>query len=55
MSKKQFVVIGMGRFGQSVARGLASLGQEVLAVDSDEALVAEIAPHVTHAVRRMHG
>ena len=51
MAKKQFVVIGMGRFGQSVARGLASLGREVLAVDNDEALVAEIAPHVTHAVQ----
>jgi len=51
MAKKQFVVIGMGRFGQSVARGLASMGQEVLAVDNDEALVAEIAPYVTHAVQ----
>jgi trk system potassium uptake protein TrkA len=51
MAKKQFAVIGMGRFGQSVARGLASLGQEVLAVDSDEALVNEIAPYVTHAVQ----
>mgnify|MGYP001197140216 FL=1 len=51
MAKKQFAVIGMGRFGQSVARGLASLGQEVLAVDNDEALVAEIAPYVTHAVQ----
>lgn len=51
MAKKQFIVIGMGRFGQSVAKALASLGQEVLAVDSDEALVGEIAPYVTHAVQ----
>ncbi len=51
MAKKQFIVIGMGRFGQSVAKGLASLGQEVLAVDNDETLVGEIAPYVTHAVQ----
>ncbi len=51
MGKKQFVVIGMGRFGQSVARGLAGLGQEVMAVDSDEALVNMVSPYVTHAVQ----
>ena len=51
MARKQFVVIGMGRFGQSVAKALSSLGQEVLAVDSDETLVGEIAPYVTHAVQ----
>ena len=33
------------------AKALASLGQEVLAVDSDEALVNDIAPYVTHAVQ----
>ena len=51
MAKKQFVVIGMGRFGQSVAKCLTGLGQEVLAVDTDEALISEIAPFVTHAVQ----
>ena len=51
MGRKQFVVIGMGRFGQSVARGLAGLGQEVLAVDNDEGMVNMIAPYVTHAVQ----
>ena len=51
MAKKQFIVIGMGRFGQSIAKGLASLGQEVLAVDKDEALVGMVAPFVTHAVQ----
>jgi trk system potassium uptake protein TrkA len=50
VGRKQFVVIGMGRFGRSVARGLAGLGQEVLAVDNDEAMVNMIAPYVTHAV-----
>jgi trk system potassium uptake protein TrkA len=51
MAKKQFVVIGMGRFGQSVARSLAGLGEEVLAVDIDEERINDIAPYVTHAVQ----
>lgn len=51
MKSKQYIVIGMGRFGQSVARNLHSLGQDVLAVDSDETLIDAIAPHVTHAVK----
>lgn len=51
MEKKQFVVIGMGRFGYSVATCLAGLGEDVLAVDVDEGRIAEIAPHVTHAVQ----
>lgn len=51
MRKKQFVVIGLGSFGSSVAKTLYSLGNEVLAVDSDEAVVREIADSVTHAVQ----
>ena len=34
--KKQFLVIGLGRFGASVARTLCELGHEVLAIDDDE-------------------
>ncbi len=49
--KKQFIVIGLGRFGSSVARTLAGLGQEVLAVDIDEERVKQLAPVVTHAVQ----
>lgn len=48
---KQFAVLGLGRFGSSVALHLSQLGHEVLAVDSDEALVSAIAPHVTQAVQ----
>ncbi|MBL4938165.1 TrkA family potassium uptake protein [Clostridium sp. YIM B02515] len=51
MRKKQFVVIGLGNFGSSVARTLYSLGNEVLAVDSEEAAVREIADYVTHAAQ----
>jgi len=49
--KKQFVVIGLGRFGSSIAKTLYSLGHEVLAVDESEETVADIVEHVTHAVQ----
>lgn len=51
MERKQFIVIGMGRFGQSVARCLTAMGKEVLAVDKDEDFINDIAPYVTHAVQ----
>lgn len=51
MTVKQYLVIGLGRFGTSVAHALSELGQEVLAVDNDMALVNDIAPHVTHAMQ----
>ncbi|QUL98469.1 MAG: TrkA family potassium uptake protein [Candidatus Fermentithermobacillus carboniphilus] len=48
---KQFAVIGLGRFGGSLARTLARLGAEVLAVDVDEEKVKAVAPVVTQAVQ----
>jgi len=51
MSKKQFIVIGLGRFGSSVAETLYSLGNDVLAVDNDEELVQNISHKVTHAIQ----
>ncbi|MBE5785557.1 MAG: TrkA family potassium uptake protein [Clostridiales bacterium] len=52
MSKKAktFAVIGLGRFGTSVAETLCALGHEVLAVDRSESRVAAIADSVTHAI-----
>ena len=47
---KQFAVIGLGRFGLSVARTLHSLGHQVLAVDSDEEHVRAALDHSTRAV-----
>lgn len=49
--KTSVLVIGLGRFGASAARELMRLGHEVLAVDSNESIVNEIAPEVTHAVQ----
>ena len=51
MSSKQFVIIGLGRFGASVAKTLYALGHDVLAIDSNEDLVQEISDSVTHAVQ----
>ncbi|MCI6376990.1 MAG: TrkA family potassium uptake protein [Clostridiales bacterium] len=51
MKRKQYLVLGLGRFGTSVAKALCDMGQEVLAVDSDEELVNSIAPHVTQALQ----
>ena len=48
---KQFVVIGLGRFGSNVAKALYSMDHEVLAIDKDEEKVQEISDYVTHAVQ----
>ena len=48
---KQFVVIGLGRFGKSVAQTLSHLGHDVLAIDSDEGPVQALMNDVTHAVQ----
>jgi trk system potassium uptake protein len=49
--KTSVLVIGLGRFGSSAARELMRLGHEVLAVDSNEEIVNDIAPEVTHAMQ----
>lgn len=48
---KQFAVIGLGRFGASVARTLAKMGYEVLAVDDDEEMVNNIAEEVAYVAQ----
>lgn len=46
----KFCVIGLGRFGYEVATRLAENGMEVMAIDSNEGIVASIRDHVTHAI-----
>ncbi|WP_153126513.1 potassium channel family protein [Peribacillus tepidiphilus] len=48
--KKEFAVIGLGRFGGSICRTLAEQGMEVLAIDIDEDKVNEFATIASHAV-----
>lgn len=47
----EFAVIGMGRFGSSVAVTLHQLGHQVLAIDRDEEPLRQVADDVTHAVQ----
>lgn len=46
---KSILLIGLGRFGQHIARKLYDLGHQVMAVDSDEERVDAILPIVTNA------
>jgi trk system potassium uptake protein TrkA len=48
---RQYAVIGLGKFGASVACTLEKLGHQVLAVDIDEDKVQRVADEVTHAVQ----
>ena len=45
-----YVIIGLGKFGRSMAINLANAGKNVLAVDTDPSNVADVESFVTHAV-----
>ena len=47
---KQFVVIGLGRFGSNLATTLYKLGNQVLALDQDKQRVEKIKDSVTEAI-----
>lgn len=46
----KFCVIGVGRFGYHVATTLAENGMDVIAVDSNESIIASIRDKVTQAI-----
>ncbi|MBM4235601.1 MAG: TrkA family potassium uptake protein [Firmicutes bacterium] len=48
--RKQVMVIGVGRFGSSVALNLVELGHDVLVVDKNQDLIQQISTEVTNAV-----
>lgn len=48
--KKEFAVIGLGRFGGSICHALAEEGMEVMAIDVNEDRVNEFAKIASHAV-----
>lgn len=50
MKPKQFVVIGLGRFGSSLAIELMEQGYEVLGIDRDEEVVEDMSELLTHTV-----
>jgi trk system potassium uptake protein TrkA len=48
MAKRQFAVIGLGRFGAAMASTLIGLGQDVLGMDTDDDRVQALADRVPH-------
>lgn len=48
--KKTIAVLGLGKYGMSLAKALYDMGADVLAVDKDEEKVKEIADHCTEAL-----
>ena len=50
MKDKQFIVIGLGIFGETVAQRLSELGHEVMALDDNLKSVEKISDKVTKAI-----
>jgi trk system potassium uptake protein TrkA len=50
MPRRQFAVIGLGRFGSAVATTLVELGQDVIGIDTDETSVQALTDRVPHLV-----
>ena len=50
MKQKTIAVIGLGRFGMTIAKMLASMNHEVLGVDINPDIVQKISPYLTHAI-----
>lgn len=50
MIRKQYAIIGLGRFGTSIAYRLHEAGQEILGIDVSEERVENAELYVTHAV-----
>ena len=50
MKNKQFAVIGLGQFGEAIARSLSNRGAQVMAIDAKPERVDYISSEVTYAV-----
>jgi len=50
MPNNQFVVIGIGQFGEAIARSLSKKGAEVMAIDKNQEKIDYIANDVAYAV-----
>jgi trk system potassium uptake protein len=48
---KRFAVIGLGRFGHTLAAALSMGGNEVIAIDKDRDIIENIRDQVSHAVQ----
>lgn len=47
---KQCVIVGLGKYGISIARKLSDSGVEVLALDNDMKMVEKVSDYVTKAI-----
>ena len=50
MGNKKVAVIGIGQFGEAIAKNLSRKGVEVLAIDSNAAKIEQIADDVAYAI-----
>jgi len=50
MRTKSFAILGLGKFGQSVAETLHNMGHYVLVVDNCEESINHISANITHAI-----
>ena len=48
---EQIVVIGLGKFGMSIAKLLSKYDCDVLAIDDSDTLIEEAVPYVTRAIK----
>lgn len=47
---KQYVVIGLGKFGYHVAKGLGQQGVSVIGIDTDEEHIREVSEYIEEAI-----
>ena len=50
MKRKTIGIIGLGRFGGTLAKQVAALGHEVVGIDIEETLVQKLASYLTHSI-----
>ena len=50
MKRKTIGIIGLGRFGGTLAKQVAAMGHEVVGIDIEEGLVQKLAPYLTHSI-----
>lgn len=50
-TRKSYLVIGLGYFGEAIATKLYDLGQEVVGVETDPEIVQRLADKLTQAIQ----
>ncbi|MFH1429451.1 MAG: TrkA family potassium uptake protein [Candidatus Margulisiibacteriota bacterium] len=47
---RQIAVLGLGKFGRTIAKELTDRGAQVIAIDNDKDIIEELKEHVTYAI-----